>query len=177
VAPVQSNLTGAQHREWRLTMLPEDTTSTPICSEPGCTEPAWQGATPHGRAYYRSICLNHWADRNREGIHQRTGYRSTEDGAQYLETDGYVRVRRNGAWVKRSRAILEGIIGRPLRPGETAHHRNGVRHDDRPENLELWVGPVRAGVRAQDLRCPHCGEPYLTRPEPWQRNAGELPPL
>lgn len=32
---------------------------------------------------------------------------------------------------------MEGILGRTLHPWEDVHHRNGVKHDNRPENLEV----------------------------------------
>lgn len=53
--------------------------------------------------------------------------------------------------VAEHRVVMEQIIGRPLRPDENVHHRNGVRDDNRPENLELWAKTQPAGQRVADL--------------------------
>ncbi len=48
------------------------------------------------------------------------------------------------------RAVMEEILGRELLPHETVHHINGVRDDNRPENLELWSSSQPPGQRVED---------------------------
>lgn len=45
---------------------------------------------------------------------------------------------------------MEQVLDRYLLPDERVHHLNGVKDDNRPDNLELWVRPQPTGIRAQD---------------------------
>lgn len=54
-------------------------------------------------------------------------------------------------WILQHRKVMQEILNRPLFSGENVHHKNAVKTDNRPENLELWNTSQPKGARVSDL--------------------------
>ena len=79
----------------------------------------------------------------------------SQGNRKFVETrSGYVVLcDEKGRTQFEHRAVMEQMLGRPLLPWphETVHHKNGIKTDNRPENLELWSGNHGGGQRVNDL--------------------------
>lgn len=80
--------------------------------------------------------------------------------SSFRDRDGYVRLRLGSRTGRRAPSsvfehtlVVERFLGRPLQEGESVHHINGVRDDNRLENLQV----LRRHPGGQRYCCGDCG--------------------
>ena len=111
------------------------------CAEDGCERPI----------YARGRCSMHHQRVTLKGDAGPAGRMKAAAGEGSLDPRGYRVITINGQRYLEHRWVMEQQLGRPLWPDEEVHHKNRVRDDNEPSNLELWATPQPRGGRVEDL--------------------------
>ena len=75
--------------------------------------------------------------------------RTNSEGYVIMRYPEHPNSQKNGSLLEHTYVMSEHL-GRPLKPNENVHHINGVRDDNRIENLELWCKSQPCGQRVNE---------------------------
>ena len=135
----------------------------PTCTFKGCRK----------KHYANGLCRGH-NDQRRRGEELRP--LGQWGRGRWVDPKGYVWVKApkghpnataKPGWITEHVLVMSELLGRPLRKGEQVHHRNLIKSDNHPKNLELWTTNQPTGARVSDMLawCHLFIEQYQNAPE------------
>ena len=130
------------------------------CCKKGSRNGKWAGGiSSHGKCVDCEIRVNRRSTRcvPCHALNSTGKNNANWRGGVLIGGEGYRKVLVGGhphrdckGYVLEHRLVMEKKIGRYLTKEENVHHMNGVKGDNRVENLELWTRPQPSGVRVSD---------------------------
>ncbi len=113
-----------------------------VCSVDGCDSFVRNKKT--------GFCNLHYGRWKKHGAPGEAERRQAVNGSGTVDGQGYRKFHKDGKVFLEHRMVMSLHLGRELLPEENVHHINGVRLDNRIENLELWSKAQPAGQRVID---------------------------
>ncbi len=124
-----------------------------VCAIDGCTT---------SKLIARGLCKLHYGRLARNGV-SRVSTLNKEHPRHLVTKSGYINLlikgtlyeghpnsQKGGYHILEHRLVMAEFLGRPLKAFENVHHKNGIKSDNRIENLELWTRSQPSGVRVSD---------------------------
>jgi HNH endonuclease len=116
--------------------------------------------TKDGLKYFCKKCSNECKQLHNKGLDAKTQNRMPRSfgyGKGYIHASGYKLLPKRdhaNSWksgmIGEHTVVMSEFLKRPLSKTETVHHKNGIRSDNRIENLELWDKRHGPGQRVED---------------------------
>jgi hypothetical protein len=116
------------------------------------------------------VCKKHKIQCQRTGPRSGAGHPEWK-GGRVINKDGYVGIYSPGhptfhkthKYVLEHRLVMEKHLGRYLTKEEVVHHRNGVKDDNRIENLELFATNGEHLAETLKGQCPKWSQDGIRR--------------
>lgn len=89
------------------------------------------------------------------------GRTKTYHGYISISLRGHPYAHKQSGRVLEHRLVMEQYLGRYLLPTEIIHHINGIRDDNRIENLRLIQTEKKHRGLHPNVTCPHCGKHFI----------------
>jgi len=150
----------AKMPQYRLRVIPVECGT---CKE--MFVPAYRGKIKTGEVRYCSKRCGFIAFSKANPDRWRASNSRRWKGGRIVGKGGYIKIWNpthpsisgQRKYVLEHRLVMEKHLGRYLLPTEQVHHKNGIRDDNRLENLELWAIQQPPGQRIEEQKhCPTC---------------------
>ena len=144
--------TGKKQKRWGKDM------KCKICGKEFYVSPCKISKTKYCSIKCRNNDSSFWEALKGENNYHWKGGTTRVKGYIYVKSSEHP-YRNGGDYVMEHRLVMEKKLGRYLVSNEEVHHINGIKDDNRIENLELVIKKLHFG----EVKCPHCQKKFKVK--------------